>query len=144
MGLIYLLIILEVMSCSMVILLLVNFLNFLLLNAILTCLTNFLIPTSLWILKSSIFLQVHILHLILLYILLVVLFSTSSSVLCLTSNCFMWLRLIRSSVIDTQLYGKLINQSHIFCFYALNLSGKLLMKYGLCLFPLVVISFVSL
>ncbi len=44
MGLIYLLIVQEVMSCSLVLFLPVNFLNFLLLNAILTCLSNYFNP----------------------------------------------------------------------------------------------------
>jgi hypothetical protein len=47
MGLIYLLIVHEVMSCSLILLLSMNFLNCLLLNVIVTCLTIFLIPTFL-------------------------------------------------------------------------------------------------
>jgi hypothetical protein len=58
--------------------------------------------------------------------------------------CFMWLKFIRSLLIDIWLFGQLINQGHILWFYALSLSGRFLMKYSLCLLPLVVIDFISL
>jgi hypothetical protein len=58
--------------------------------------------------------------------------------------CLMWLRFIRSLFVDIWLFGQFINQGHIFCFYILSLSGRLLMKYSLCLLPFVVINFISL
>jgi hypothetical protein len=101
MGLIYLLIIHEMMSCSLILLLSMNFLNCLLLNVIITCLTIFLIPRFLNLEKLCIPTSPYssldpIVH----PSVIVVVSSTSNSIMCpIVSASFEWYYLLSPVVV---------------------------------------------